>query len=198
MRFVVDAVDVIYQMYLNGWDERNGGNFSYLLTEQEASLFDGKQPERVIDIGFDASYLAGRFVLVSATGQFFRKIFRQTFQIVPDRFRGDAERPRRTRRRGPRPSRGRARPCGCGCRCAGYARGRPRTTGRAGKCPRPNTSGCSAVRGCARSRGRYSPARTAGRRPPRHKSSCSRTGGRRPFRRSDTPPRRGRPPQIPA
>lgn len=82
MRFVVDAVDVIYQMYLNGWDERNGGNFSYLLTEQEASLFDSKQPERVLDIGFDASYLAGRFVLVSATGQFFRNVKRYPEEVL--------------------------------------------------------------------------------------------------------------------
>ena len=82
MRFVVDAIDVIYQMYGNGWDERNGGNFSYLLSAEEAKVFEGKSPSRVLPLDFDVSYLKGRFVLVSATGQFFRNVKRYPEEVL--------------------------------------------------------------------------------------------------------------------
>ncbi len=82
MRFVVDAIDVIDKMYMNGWDERNGGNFSYLLTEEEAKVFQKKKPSRVLELSFDASYLKNRFVLVTATGQFFRNVKKYPEEVL--------------------------------------------------------------------------------------------------------------------
>lgn len=82
MRFVEDAIDVIYKMYLNGWDERNGGNFSYLLAEEEAKIFKNKKPKRVVEIPFDASGIKNRFVLVTATGQFFRNVMKYPEEVL--------------------------------------------------------------------------------------------------------------------
>ena len=74
MRFVIDAVDVIYKMCDNGWDERNGGNFSYLLSDEESRVFKNKKPFKILDLDFDASYIKNRFILVTATGQYFRNV----------------------------------------------------------------------------------------------------------------------------
>ncbi len=81
-RFVIDAQDVIYKMYSSGWDERNGGNFTYLLDEKEARLFAHKKPSRIIDIGFDASPLKGRFILTTVTGQYFRNVLHYPTEVL--------------------------------------------------------------------------------------------------------------------
>ena len=35
MEFINEIVDILDLLYKHGWDERNGGNLSYLLTENE-------------------------------------------------------------------------------------------------------------------------------------------------------------------
>ena len=82
MRFVIDAVDVIYKMCDNGWDERNGGNFSYLLSDEESRVFKNKKPFKTLDLDFDASYIKNRFILVTATGQYFRNVKKYTDEVL--------------------------------------------------------------------------------------------------------------------
>lgn len=62
-------------MYRLGWDERNGGNISYLLPENEvAEYLDPEKVIRTIDLGFDAPELANRIFLVTGTGKYFKNI----------------------------------------------------------------------------------------------------------------------------
>lgn len=61
-------------MYRMGWDERNGGNISILLDESDVLPYIEKSNGRTITLSFDASLLAGRLMLVTATGHYFRNI----------------------------------------------------------------------------------------------------------------------------
>ena len=73
--YVVEMVRNIAAMYAHGWDERNGGNISMLLTEQEVS--DYVEPAsvlRTIPTGFTEPFLEGRYFLVTGTGKYFRNI----------------------------------------------------------------------------------------------------------------------------
>jgi len=65
-------------MYRLGWDERNGGNISYLLSKDEVIGHLGKVSSvadaRTLPLGFDASVLAGEGFLVTASGSYFKNI----------------------------------------------------------------------------------------------------------------------------
>jgi integral membrane protein (TIGR01906 family) len=55
-------------MYRLGWDERNGGNISYMLeTEQVAEYRDLNNVIRTIPFGFDATFFSAVGLLVSFT-----------------------------------------------------------------------------------------------------------------------------------
>lgn len=62
-------------MYDKFWDERNGGNISLMLDEEEvAPYLDLTAAGRLIPMAFDASFLAGRLFLVTGTGKYFMNI----------------------------------------------------------------------------------------------------------------------------
>ena len=62
-------------MYRLGWDERNGGNISLLLTEADAMGCRGVgRVKHTSELGFPAAPLAGRLLLVTATGGYFKNI----------------------------------------------------------------------------------------------------------------------------
>jgi len=63
-------------MYRQGWDERNGGNISYLLCDDEIKKYglDTAPIIRVIPTGFDARALAGKVFLVTGTGKYFKNV----------------------------------------------------------------------------------------------------------------------------
>ena len=62
-------------MYRLGWDERNGGNISCLLDENEvAEYLDLNEVIRTIPTGFDASALIGRIFIVTGTGKYFKNV----------------------------------------------------------------------------------------------------------------------------
>ncbi|PAY52458.1 hypothetical protein A8C40_04405 [Ligilactobacillus salivarius] len=53
-KFMRDICNVTKQSYDNGWDERNGGNISIRITEDELKDFDDvKEVKRTFDLGFD-------------------------------------------------------------------------------------------------------------------------------------------------
>lgn len=73
--FLTELIRTISTMYTHGWDERNGGNVSVLLDEdQVADYVDPNGPIRDIPTGFEAPALDGAYILVTGTGKYFRKV----------------------------------------------------------------------------------------------------------------------------
>ena len=73
--FVAEMCKTTANMYRLGWDERNGGNISYLLDETEvAEYLDLKKVIRVLPLGFDATALAGKIFIVTGSGKYFKNV----------------------------------------------------------------------------------------------------------------------------
>ncbi len=73
--FVREMEETTANMYRLGWDERNGGNISYLLNENEVHEYlDLSKTIRTIPIGFDAKALAGKIFIVTGTGKYFKNV----------------------------------------------------------------------------------------------------------------------------
>lgn len=62
-------------MYRLGWDERNGGNISYLLDESEVGEhLNLNNVIRTIPLGFDAKAIIGKIFIVTGTGKYFKNV----------------------------------------------------------------------------------------------------------------------------
>ncbi len=73
--FVEEMKDITANMYRQGWDERNGGNISCLLDENEvAEYLDLAKVIRTIPTGFDATPLIGKIFIVTGTGKYFKNV----------------------------------------------------------------------------------------------------------------------------
>ncbi|MBR6709063.1 MAG: rhamnulose-1-phosphate aldolase, partial [Clostridia bacterium] len=73
--FVEEMRKTTANMYRLGWDERNGGNISYMLdTDEVAEYLDLNHVIRNIDLGFDASAIAGKIFIVTGTGKYFKNV----------------------------------------------------------------------------------------------------------------------------
>ena len=73
--FVKEMCEATANMYRLGWDERNGGNISYLLEEEDvAKYLDLNKVIRTIPTGFDASALIGKIFIVTGTGKYFKNV----------------------------------------------------------------------------------------------------------------------------
>jgi len=73
--FVKEMCDVTANMYRLGWDERNGGNISCLLDNEEVGEYlDLNNVIRRIPTGFDAKELIGRLFIVTGTGKYFKNV----------------------------------------------------------------------------------------------------------------------------
>ena len=79
--FVEEMRKTTANMYRLGWDERNGGNISYLLDENEvAEYLDLNKVIRTIPLmgvnaaEFDSSPLAGKIFIVTGTGKYFKNV----------------------------------------------------------------------------------------------------------------------------
>ena len=76
--FVHKMCEVTYESYLRYWDERNGGNVSCRLTEEDLLDYeDVSEVKSSHKLGFNASDLAGQYYLVTGTGRYFRNIMKQ-------------------------------------------------------------------------------------------------------------------------
>ena len=74
--FVREMCKTASNMYRLGWDERNGGNISYLLKEDEVKEYlDLNKVIRTIplmgvnEVDFEASPLEGKIFIVTGTGK---------------------------------------------------------------------------------------------------------------------------------
>ena len=73
--FVEEMKKVTANMYRLGWDERNGGNISYMLeTDEVAKYLDLDKVIRTIPTGFDATDLIGKIFIVTGTGKYFKNV----------------------------------------------------------------------------------------------------------------------------
>ena len=74
--FVQGMVKATSDMWLKGWDERNGGNISLRLLEEEVAPFKADfDPEpRRIELTQPATALANCWFLVTGSGKFFRNV----------------------------------------------------------------------------------------------------------------------------
>lgn len=73
--FLKEMVATTTNLYRLGWDERNGGNISYLLTEEEVLPFlDVNYVIRQIPMIFDASQLIGKYFIVTGSGKYFKNV----------------------------------------------------------------------------------------------------------------------------
>ena len=73
--FVKEMVRTTSNMYRLGWDERNGGNISYLLKKEEVGKYlDLTQVKKIINIDFDCSELAGSYFIVTGSGKYFKNV----------------------------------------------------------------------------------------------------------------------------
>ena len=75
--FVEEMIEMTSNMYRLGWDERNGGNISYMLEEETVKKYlDTDLVLREIPIGFYAPTLIGKYFIVTGTGKYFRNVKR--------------------------------------------------------------------------------------------------------------------------
>ena len=79
--FVKEMCRTTANMYRLGWDERNGGNISYLLDEKEvAEYLDLNRVLRTIPLAgvneaeFDVTPLLGKIFIVTGTGKYFKNV----------------------------------------------------------------------------------------------------------------------------
>lgn len=79
--FLIEMVRTCTNMYQHGWDERNGGNISYMLDEKAVGEYlDLKKVLRVIPLmgvnaaNFDIAPLIGKIFIVTGTGKYFKNV----------------------------------------------------------------------------------------------------------------------------
>src|SRR5699024_8525372 len=61
--------------YRLGWDERNGGNISYRLKEEEVGKYlELTQVKKNINLDFDCSALVGSYFIVTGSGKYFKNV----------------------------------------------------------------------------------------------------------------------------
>lgn len=73
--FVEEMKKTTANMYRLGWDERNGGNISYMLDESEVKEYlDTEKIIRTIPLDFDAAPLIGKIFIVTGTGKYFKNV----------------------------------------------------------------------------------------------------------------------------
>lgn len=70
-----EVTKILDLLYKHGWDERNGGNLSYILTEDEVKeLAKPNKFIREINVDFDMNELIGKYFLVTGTGTYFKNM----------------------------------------------------------------------------------------------------------------------------
>ncbi len=73
--FIDEMKKTTANMYRLGWDERNGGNISYMLNEAEVEEYlDLNKVIRTIPIGFEAKSMIGKIFVVTGRGKYFKNV----------------------------------------------------------------------------------------------------------------------------
>src|ERR1039457_6044055 len=73
--FVQGMVKATTDMWLKGWDERNGGNVSLRLSPEDLEPYrQFLAGGRFVEIGATIHELAGQYFLVTGSGKYFRNV----------------------------------------------------------------------------------------------------------------------------
>ncbi len=73
MNCIQEAAEILDLLYKHGWDERNGGNLSYLLNREDVkTVADPDQILGTFHYSFDFGELKGRYLLITGTGKYFK------------------------------------------------------------------------------------------------------------------------------
>jgi rhamnulose-1-phosphate aldolase len=73
--FIKGMIKATTDMWLKGWDERNGGNVSLRLFAEDIEPFrQFLAGDRVVEIGETVAELAGQYFLVTGSGKYFRNV----------------------------------------------------------------------------------------------------------------------------
>jgi rhamnulose-1-phosphate aldolase len=73
--FVVGMIKATTDMWLKGWNERNGGNISLRLMDSDVEPYlGGRHAERILPLSEAIPELAGQTFLVTGTGKYFRNV----------------------------------------------------------------------------------------------------------------------------
>lgn len=73
MNCVQEVTEILDLLYKHNWDERNGGNLSYILTEEEVkSICDINHVLRTFHYDFDMQALIGKYFIITGTGKYFK------------------------------------------------------------------------------------------------------------------------------
>ena len=75
-KYVREMGDITKNMYRQGWDERNGGNISYLIDEHLVREYFKKDKFiRDINLGFEADPIVrNKYFLITGTGKYFKNV----------------------------------------------------------------------------------------------------------------------------
>lgn len=69
---VNELADITYTMWSLGWDEKNGGNVSYILNDNEIKKIRNLEKESIIPLKNIPQNLVGKHLLITASGSNFR------------------------------------------------------------------------------------------------------------------------------
>ncbi|MFS0781257.1 rhamnulose-1-phosphate aldolase [Bacillus sp. 1P06AnD] len=73
--FVNEMMETTFNMWKLGWDERNGGNISFLLKEEEVLPYiDPLNVLRTIELECPVTELANRYFIVTGSGKYFKNV----------------------------------------------------------------------------------------------------------------------------
>lgn len=74
-QFVKAMIKAATDMWLKGWNERNGGNISLRLFTEDLDCYQGALADsRTVELGESIAELAGQYFLVTASGKYFRNV----------------------------------------------------------------------------------------------------------------------------
>ncbi|MGO3790538.1 MAG: rhamnulose-1-phosphate aldolase [Enterococcus gilvus] len=75
--FIREMCEATSQLWAYGWAERNGGNISYRLPQEEVRYYlNTDQIKKTVALDFTVKSLAGEFFLVSGSGKYFKNIYK--------------------------------------------------------------------------------------------------------------------------
>lgn len=73
--FLREMMEITHTMWKNGWDERNGGNVSYIVDEAEvAQYIDITKIDRTLNLTFPVTELANKYFVVTGSGKYFKNM----------------------------------------------------------------------------------------------------------------------------
>lgn len=73
MNFIDETCEILDLLYKHGWDERNGGNLSYIVPESDVKEFlKNENIMRTYSYDFDMTSIVGKYFLITGTGKYFK------------------------------------------------------------------------------------------------------------------------------